>query len=59
MRAIRTHDFLYIYNFRTDRWPAGTPNYEKAFLPGTWYGDVDNGPTKFYMVDHRDKDDLH
>ena len=59
MRAIRTHDFLYIYNFRTDRWPAGTPHYEKAFLPGTWYGDVDNSPTKFYMVDHRDKDDLH
>ena len=59
MRSIRTRDFLYIYNFRPDRWPAGTPHYEKAFIPGTWYGDVDNGPTKFYMVDHRDKDDLH
>jgi len=22
-------------------------------------GDIDNGPTKFYMVDHRDKDDVH
>ena len=59
MRSIRTRDFLYIYNFRPDRWPAGTPHYEKAFIPGTWYGDVDNGPTKFYMVDHRNKDDLH
>ena len=59
MRSIRTSDFLYIYNFRSDRWPAGTPNYKKAFIPGTWYGDVDNGPTKFYMVDHRNKDDLH
>ncbi len=59
MRAIRTHDFLYIYNFRPDRWPGGTPHYEKAFLPGTWYGDVDNGPTKFYMVDQRDQDEVH
>ena len=59
MRAIRTHDYLYIKNFRPDRWPAGTPNYERAFVPGTWLGDVDNGPTKFYMVDHRDQDDLH
>ncbi len=59
MRAIRTHDFLYIYNFRPDRWPAGTPNHEKAFFPGAWYGDVDNGPTKFYMVDHREEDATH
>jgi len=59
MRAIRTKDFLYIRNYRPDRWPAGTPRFEKAFFPGSWYGDVDNGPTKFYMIDHRDKDELH
>ena len=59
MRAIRTHDFLYIRNFRPDRWPAGTPNFEKAFLPGSWYGDCDNGPTKSYMIDNRDKDERH
>jgi len=57
MRAIRTHDFLYIRNFRPDRWPAGTPNYENATFPGSWYGDVDNGPTKFYMVDNQDRDE--
>lgn len=59
MRAIRTKDFLYIRNFRPDRWPAGTPNFEKAFFPGSWYGDVDNGPTKTYMVENRETDNLH
>ena len=59
MRAIRTKDYLYIRNFRPDRWPAGTPNWDKAFFPGSWYGDVDNGPTKSYMIENRDKDDSH
>lgn len=54
-RAIRTYDFLYIRNFRPYRWPAGTPNPEKAQMPGAWYADCDNGPTKTYMVDSRDK----
>ena len=58
-RAIRTDDFLYIHNYRPDRWPAGTPNYTKAAIPGTWYGDCDNGPTKTYMVTHKDKDAEH
>ncbi len=57
MRAIRTHDYLYVRNFRPDRWPAGTPNYEKATFPGSWYGDVDNGPTKLYMVENQDRDE--
>jgi hypothetical protein len=59
MRAIRTAEYLYIRNFEPDRWRAGTPNYEKAFFPGSWYGDVDNGPTKTYMLDNKDKDALH
>jgi len=58
-RAIRTHEFLYIRNFAPDRWPAGTPNYQKAAMPGAWYGDCDNGPTKTYMVENRDKDATH
>lgn len=58
-RALRTHDFLYLHNFRADRWPAGTPNYEKAALPGAWLADCDNGPTKSYIVENREKDDLH
>ena len=59
MRGIRTYDYLYIKNFRPDRWPAGTPNHQEAHFPGSWYGDVDNGPTKFYMVEHREKDEQH
>lgn len=59
MQAIRTDDFLLIRNYRTDRWPAGTPNHEKAFIPGSWLGDCDNGPTKTYMVENREKDEDH
>jgi len=59
MRAIRTRDFLYIRNFTPDRWPAGTPNHEKAHIKGVWLGDCDNGPTKSYIVDHQNQDDLH
>jgi len=59
VRAIRTHDYLYIRNFREDRWPSGTPNYKKAAIPYCWLGDCDNGPTKTYMVDHREQDEQH
>jgi len=59
MRAIRTQDYLYIRNFEPRRWPAGTPNYENAYIEGSWYGDVDNGPTKTYMVENRDRDPEH
>jgi len=58
-RAIRNHDFLYIRNFKPERWPAGTPNHGKAFIPRFWLADCDNGPTKNYMVENRDKDDHH
>lgn len=58
-RGIRTHRYLYIRNFEPDRWPNGTPDYEKAMKPGNWLADTDNGPTKTYIVDHRDKDALH
>jgi len=54
MRAIRTDDFLYIRNFRADRWPAGTPNYQNSFLKDAWLGDCDNSPTKWYLWIHRD-----
>ncbi|MFT4589802.1 MAG: N-sulfoglucosamine sulfohydrolase [Candidatus Binatia bacterium] len=59
MRGIRNYDYLLIRNYRPDRWPAGTPNFKKAFLPGTWLGDCDNGPTKTYMVDSRGGDARH
>ncbi len=56
-RGIRTADFLYISNFRPDRWPNGTPDFENATIPGVWYGDTDNGPTKTFMVDQRDNNE--
>ena len=46
MRAIRTAGHLYIRNFKPDRWPAGDP---EAFR------DIDGGPTKSYMLAHRDE----
>jgi len=42
-RAIRTRDFLYIWNLRPERWPAGDPEMWKAVGA---FGDCDNGPTK-------------
>ncbi|MBL62689.1 MAG: heparan N-sulfatase [Opitutae bacterium] len=58
-RAIRTHDFLYLHNFKPNRWPAGTPHYKKASVGNAWLADCDNGPTKTYMVQNRDKDAHH
>ena len=62
-RAIRTDEFLYIINFRPDRWPLGDPyglmdstppSYQqvrentRATLP-----DEDAGPTKAWLIEHR------
>ena len=44
MRAIRTHDHLLIRNYEPDRWPASDPER---------YADIDGGPTKSYLLDHR------
>jgi N-sulfoglucosamine sulfohydrolase len=49
-RAIRTKDFLYIRNFRPERWPAGDP--EKYFSVGP-FGDCDSSPTKEFILSHR------
>ncbi len=63
-RAIRTRDYLYIVNFRPDRWPLGEPyrldgdnaptvsqitEDTRATLP-----DEDAGPTKAWLVGVRD-----
>ena len=54
MRALRTDDYLYIRNFEPDRWPAGTPEYKKAYYKKSWLGDCDNSPTKTYLWNHRE-----
>ncbi len=53
MRAIRTGDYLYIRNLRPTRWPAGDPEPHKD--PYRPFGDCDDGPTKNYILDHRDE----
>jgi arylsulfatase A-like enzyme len=50
VRAIRTRDYLYIRNFRPDRWPAGDPELFFAVGP---FGDIDGGPTKSLLLDRR------
>lgn len=53
-RAIRTPDFLYIRNFKPDRWPAGDPvNSEEHDPPGA-FADIDDGPTKSFMMNADD-----
>jgi N-sulfoglucosamine sulfohydrolase len=63
-RAIRTKDFLYIRNFRPDRWPVGdppspdfTPRPEETDVrPVTQgYEDIDDGPSKRVMIAGRKK----
>ncbi len=55
-RAIRTREFLYIRNFQPDRWPAGDPSAGgEPFYPNRGYGDIDDGPTKAYMMEHRNE----
>ncbi len=43
-RAIRTHQYLYIWNMKPARWPAGDP-------PGFY--DVDASPSKEDILEHR------
>jgi arylsulfatase A-like enzyme len=50
MRSIRTHDYLYIHNFKPERAPAGTVNV--ANLPD--YGDIDASPSKSFIMKHKD-----
>ncbi len=49
-RAVRTRDFLYIRNFRPDRWPAGDPEMWMAVGP---FGDCDGSPSKDFILEHR------
>jgi uncharacterized sulfatase len=66
-RCIRTQEFLYIRNFRPDRWPAGTPQkydrvvygpdrkVKEAKLGGEHggYHDIDGCPTLSLLVERR------
>jgi arylsulfatase A-like enzyme len=61
MRTLVTKDFHYIRNFKPERWPAGDP--PTGLLPATEklatdtyaaFPDCDAGPTKAFIVSHRD-----
>lgn len=68
-RCIRTQRYLYIRNFRPERWPAGTPrkfglnNYpqgkEEALGPmHGGYHDIDACPTLSFLIDKADDPEL-
>lgn len=62
-RAIRTADFLYIRNFKPERWPMGDPRGVTAdsqpshddLTNQTYcaFPDLDASPTKAWIVEHR------
>ncbi len=67
-RCIRTHQYLYIRNFKPRRWPAGAPqkygngSYAKDQEvidqvlgdPHGGYHDIDACPTLTYLIEHRE-----
>ena len=63
-RAIRTDDFLYIRNFKPDRWPEGDPGAGPMALDAetltnntfVTFGDLDASPTKAWLVLNKDND---
>ncbi len=48
IRAIRTHEYLYIRNFAPDRWPTGGPSFISSNKAP--HGDIDDGPFKDFML---------
>jgi uncharacterized sulfatase len=68
-RCIRTKQYLYIHNFRSERWPAGTPRkYGRGKYAETGevlaaklgrehggYHDIDACPTLTYLIEGRDE----
>jgi len=54
-RALRTPEFLYIRNFRPDRWPAGDPEVlgkdGRSEGPHSGYKDIDGGPTLSFLIE--------
>lgn len=61
-RSLRTTQYLYIRNFKPDRWPAGAP--QKFESDGTLgpmhaaYHDIDACPTLDFLVEHRNDPEI-
>ena len=43
VRAIRTHEWLYVHNMKPERWPVGNPEYG--------FRNTDDSPTKRYLTE--------
>ena len=66
-RAVRTKDFLYVHNFKPDRWPMGDPiDITDASTPpvealrtdtDVTYRDLDASLTKAWLIEHRNDPD--
>jgi uncharacterized sulfatase len=58
-RALRTVDYLYIRNFRPERWPAGDPvllNKDGSSAgPHSGYKDIDGCPTLSFLIQNADQ----
>lgn len=54
-RAIRTTQFLYVKNFKPDRWPAGDPAPTPDPKGILGYEDIDDSPTKRQMMKRADQ----
>ena len=53
-RAIRTANYVYIYNFEPTRWPSGSPD-PTVCARAIPFGEVDSSPTKTYMMDYSNR----
>jgi uncharacterized sulfatase len=54
-RAIRTSQYLYIRNFKPDRWPAGDPPPLSDTSGMIGFEDIDDSPSKRWMIYHAEK----
>ena len=56
IRAMRTHEYLYIRNFRPERWPAGAPQkFDKNGSLGPAHGgyhDIDACPSLTFLIEN-------
>ena len=68
VRALRTPDFLYVINFKPERWPMGDPLHLESGAPLDFAKlaaettltvmDLDASPTKAELVLRRDEEDM-
>lgn len=56
-RGYRTHNFLYIRNYKPELYPYGTGKIGSTNYPNQWYADNDNSPTKSFIIEHKNDSD--